>query len=162
MQAKLLARLHTSPCRLHTSGLTLAPDVDLAELAASCHGYSGADLAALAREAAMHALTGVAQQLLQQPWQQAPADGGWPPVNSLQAGSVDGPAQAMTAAAAWPGFEVGVDLCLEPGARAGQGAAARLGVGAVSTADFQAAMRRVGPSIVRGAEVEVAPIRCVV
>ena len=37
----------------HTARLALAPDVDLAALAARCHGYSGADLAALAREAAM-------------------------------------------------------------------------------------------------------------
>jgi hypothetical protein len=47
--------------RLHTSGLQLDPDLDLADLASACHGYSGADLAALAREAAMHALSLMAQ-----------------------------------------------------------------------------------------------------
>jgi SpoVK/Ycf46/Vps4 family AAA+-type ATPase len=40
----------------HTARLPLAPGVDLAALAQRCHGYSGADLAALAREAAMVAI----------------------------------------------------------------------------------------------------------
>jgi hypothetical protein len=41
--------------RFHTSLLPLSPDVELGHLSSSCHGYSGADLAALAREAAMNA-----------------------------------------------------------------------------------------------------------
>ena len=41
---------------LHSRALPLGPDVDLQALAASSHGYSGADLAALCREAALHAL----------------------------------------------------------------------------------------------------------
>jgi SpoVK/Ycf46/Vps4 family AAA+-type ATPase len=41
---------------LHSRALPLADDVSLQELAAKCHGYSGADLAAVCREAAMHAL----------------------------------------------------------------------------------------------------------
>jgi transitional endoplasmic reticulum ATPase len=40
---------------IHTRGMPLAPDVDLDALAASSHGFVGADLAALAREAAMDA-----------------------------------------------------------------------------------------------------------
>ena len=40
----------------HTARLPLAPGVDLLALAQRCHGYSGADLAALAREAAMVAI----------------------------------------------------------------------------------------------------------
>lgn len=54
--------------RLHTQGLVLAADVDLAALATACHGYSGADLAALAREAAMGALTLAASVMLTDPF----------------------------------------------------------------------------------------------
>jgi len=42
--------------QIHTRNMPLAKDVDLAKLAEITHGYSGADLAALAREAAMQAL----------------------------------------------------------------------------------------------------------
>lgn len=48
---------------LHTAALPLAPDVALAELAEACHGYTGADLAAVCREAAMAALSAVAATL---------------------------------------------------------------------------------------------------
>lgn len=41
---------------IHRSGMPLAEDVDLDEIANITHGYVGADLAALCREAAMHAL----------------------------------------------------------------------------------------------------------
>ncbi|MCC6020197.1 MAG: AAA family ATPase, partial [Thermoproteaceae archaeon] len=41
---------------VHTRNMPLAPDVDLRKLAEATHGYTGADLAALAREAAMSAL----------------------------------------------------------------------------------------------------------
>ncbi|MFA4876985.1 MAG: CDC48 family AAA ATPase [Methanoregula sp.] len=41
---------------IHTRGMPLAEDVDLDELANITHGYVGADLAALSRESAMHAL----------------------------------------------------------------------------------------------------------
>ena len=43
--------------QLHAAALPLASDVDLNQLAAICNGYTGADLAALCREAAMAALT---------------------------------------------------------------------------------------------------------
>lgn len=39
--------------RIHTRRMPLADDVDLAQIAAAAHGYLGADLAALCREAAM-------------------------------------------------------------------------------------------------------------
>ncbi len=42
--------------QIHTRGMPLADDVDLVQLAGLTHGYVGADLAALAREAAMRAL----------------------------------------------------------------------------------------------------------
>lgn len=41
---------------IHTRGMPLAADVDFDELANITHGYVGADLAALSRESAMHAL----------------------------------------------------------------------------------------------------------
>ncbi|WIA09999.1 hypothetical protein OEZ85_010211 [Tetradesmus obliquus] len=101
--------------RLHCSGLCLAPDVDLPALAAACAGYSGADLAALAREAAMAGFSEAAAALM-----------------------AGGAANA-------------------PGTAAGAAAAAA-GDGLVTAAHFAAAMHRVGPSIVRGAAVEVAPV----
>ncbi len=42
--------------QIHTRGMPLAPDVVLEELAGITHGYVGADLAALAKEAALRAL----------------------------------------------------------------------------------------------------------
>jgi len=42
--------------QIHTKGMPLADDVDLGQLAGMTHGYVGADLAALTREAAMRAL----------------------------------------------------------------------------------------------------------
>jgi len=42
--------------QIHTRGMPLAQDVDLKHLAEITHGYTGADLAALCREAAMKAL----------------------------------------------------------------------------------------------------------
>jgi transitional endoplasmic reticulum ATPase len=41
---------------IHTRGMPFADDVDLEKLAFLTHGFVGADLAALAREAAMHAI----------------------------------------------------------------------------------------------------------
>jgi len=42
--------------QIHTRGMPMAEDVDLKKLAEMTHGYTGADLAALARETAMKAL----------------------------------------------------------------------------------------------------------
>jgi len=42
--------------QIHTRGMPLADDVDLVQLASMTHGYVGADVAALTREAAMRAL----------------------------------------------------------------------------------------------------------
>eukprot|EP00879_Flechtneria_rotunda_P009372 GHRR01009812.1.p1 GENE.GHRR01009812.1~~GHRR01009812.1.p1 ORF type:complete len:539 (+),score=230.52 GHRR01009812.1:983-2599(+) len=100
--------------RLHCQGLAISPDVDVHSIASSCHGYSGADLAALVREAAMHALSSAAACIL---------------------GS--GAAASQVAASADSSTS---DL------------------GLVTHENFAAAMQRVGPSIVRGAAVEVAPV----
>ena len=42
--------------QIHTRGMPLSKDVDLAKLADMSHGYAGADIAALAKEAAMRSL----------------------------------------------------------------------------------------------------------
>src|SRR5918912_525504 len=42
--------------QIHTRGMPLANDIDLRELASGLHGYTGADIKALCREAAMKAL----------------------------------------------------------------------------------------------------------
>lgn len=48
---------------IHTRGMPLAEDVELGSLAAATHGFVGADLEALCREAAMTALRGVIPEL---------------------------------------------------------------------------------------------------
>jgi transitional endoplasmic reticulum ATPase len=48
---------------IHTRGMPLSADVDLDELANITHGYVGADLAALCRESAMHALRKVLPEI---------------------------------------------------------------------------------------------------
>jgi hypothetical protein len=123
--------------RLHTSGLALGADVDIAAIAAACHGYSGADLASLAREAAMHAFSTAAAAYL-------PQDG--------SAGSGGGETR-----------HGGSRPPQQPGVEGGEegGGADPWGMGIVGAADFQAAARRVGPSIVRGAAVEPEPVRWV-
>ena len=55
----------TAILQLHAGSLPLADDVDLPNLATACHGYSGADLAALCREAAMTALSEAAAAILE-------------------------------------------------------------------------------------------------
>ncbi|KAF5839903.1 P-loop containing nucleoside triphosphate hydrolase protein [Dunaliella salina] len=110
--------------RLHTQGLQLHPRVDLASIATSCHGYSGADLAALAREAALHSLTRAASHLMHNT---APtSQQSLPPLQQHWNGSAPRAANIQVEAA----------------------------VGHVEPDDFQEAMKRVGPSIVRGMEVE--------
>jgi len=49
--------------QIHTRGMPLAEDVDLDAIASATHGYVGADLAALAREAAMNALRRVLPEI---------------------------------------------------------------------------------------------------
>ncbi|MFY7838101.1 MAG: CDC48 family AAA ATPase [Novosphingobium sp.] len=48
---------------IHTRGMPLAEDVDLQELARTTHGFVGADLAALGREAAIEAVRRIMPQL---------------------------------------------------------------------------------------------------
>ena len=48
---------------IHTRGMPLGPEVDLDELARTTHGFVGADIAALAREAAMDSVRRIMPQL---------------------------------------------------------------------------------------------------
>jgi transitional endoplasmic reticulum ATPase len=48
---------------IHSRGMPLADDVDLSHLAEITHGYVGADLEALCREAAMNCLRGLIQEI---------------------------------------------------------------------------------------------------
>jgi transitional endoplasmic reticulum ATPase len=48
---------------VHTRGMPLSDDVNLSEIAEVTYGYVGADLAALAKEAAMHALRKILPQI---------------------------------------------------------------------------------------------------
>ncbi|MCW6159589.1 MAG: CDC48 family AAA ATPase [Candidatus Micrarchaeales archaeon] len=50
--------------QIHTRNMPLAKDVNLDELADTTHGYTGADLSALVREAAMVALRGVIPKII--------------------------------------------------------------------------------------------------
>ena len=59
-----LLQERTAILRLQAAGLPLDSSVDLPGLAVACHGYSGADLAALCRQAAMVALTEAASAFL--------------------------------------------------------------------------------------------------
>ena len=49
--------------QIHTRGMPLAEDVNLDEYARSTHGFVGADIALLAKEAAMHALRRIIPQI---------------------------------------------------------------------------------------------------
>lgn len=60
-----LLQERTAILQLHAGSLPLADDVVLPDLATACHGYSGADLAALCREAAMGALSDAAAAILE-------------------------------------------------------------------------------------------------
>jgi transitional endoplasmic reticulum ATPase len=91
---------------VHTRGMPLSNDVDLERLARVTHGFVGADLASLCREAAMHR---VRSQL-----------------------------PTWTAAGRGPSAEEMLRL-------------------EVGMEDFQAALREVGPSIIRDGEGEVSP-----
>ncbi|KAG2450863.1 hypothetical protein HYH02_004696 [Chlamydomonas schloesseri] len=124
--------------RLHTRGLQLGPDVDLAAVAAACHGYSGADLAAATREAAMAALAEVA----------AAAYGlGGSSAITADGGAGDG---AATATAGFAGSGLGGLLSMSM-----SGPPPAL---VVRAAHLATAMKKVRPSIVRGAEVDIPPV----
>lgn len=182
-------------CRFHTRLLPLSADVDLRSLAASCHGYSGADLAALAREGAMHAFAGATSHLLrhtggplysllqQQRSSSAPAPLQPPPPPASATGSTGGPGQPSTIEAAAADAAGGLadgSPWPQPAAVEHQAAVASTQTGgapshigrslpvsmtesllqhsSITMADFNAAMKQVGPSIVRGAEAEYVPI----
>ena len=49
--------------QIHTRGMPLGPDVDLEKLAEITHGFVGADLASLSREATMVTLRGIMPEI---------------------------------------------------------------------------------------------------
>lgn len=132
----------------YSSRTQLAPGLDLPGLAASCHGYSGADLAALAREAALSALARAALGAGFGAGADASAAGAGPAGAAAEggsSGSILGAAAAVAGLFGW-------------GAGAG---AAQMPEVVVGAEDIAAGMRRVGPSIVRGIEAEVPHTRWV-
>lgn len=146
-------------CRLHTAGLQLGADVDLPAIAASCHGYSGADLAALAREAAMHALSvaaagycldntqGKLSRDAEQPQQQQRVLDSTATQLAVQLTELSlAPNDSMVTHHAAP-------------SRTGRSDRGPNDIGVVTAADFEAAMHHVGPSIVRGSTTEAAAVR---
>ena len=101
-------------------------------LAHDCHGYTGADLSALCREAAMRAVA-------------ATMAGG-------AAGEASGAQQHEQQAAVAQQHEQQASAAQQAQAQAHE-------LRPVTAADFAAAMRRVGPSMARGAAVELDRIR---
>ena len=124
---------------------------NLARLARAAVGYSGADLAALCREAAMRALCATARAGGPSPGQGC--------VLGLVPGSGSAPDLAHGSAAA---AGSGAGAAPHPGVAGGEGPELWYAGGAgdaavVRWADFEAALQRVCPSITRGWEAELAP-----
>lgn len=162
--------------------MQLAADVDLTALATACHGYSGADLAALAREAAMSALAASAAAFLssgpagpESSMTQGLGEGRTPlvlqPESSATLGLGEGSRSrgADSVGLGLKGFEQrgeGADMGMGGTGQSpweawrGQEAGGWEAMGWVKAEHFVSAMRRVGPSIVRGLEVEVPKTRC--
>ena len=136
---------------LHAARVPLAADVDLRKLASAAVGYSGADLAALCREAAMRALCAAARGAGPCPTQGS--------LSGLDSGSGAAPSLACGYAAAAGG---GAGAVRHAGTAGGGGSRAGSEGGpgeaaVVRWADFEAALQRVRPSITRGWEAELAP-----
>lgn len=169
---------------LHSRSLPLADDVSLAEVAAACNGYTGADLAALSREAAMLAMAqesrgeGAGTESLEGTRSQAGND---LPKNSEIPRSGDAlrnrreeeenedvlsrPKSSNHARESPGGWTSSGSQQQTSGERRNLGGS---GVGPVKRtggrprgvcmADWQAAMLRVGPSVVRGSAAEVPAV----
>ncbi|GBG59801.1 hypothetical protein CBR_g54903 [Chara braunii] len=115
--------------QLHARGLPLAPGVDLCDIAAYCHGYTGADIAALCREAAMAALR-------------------------IEASAANGVQTCLA------GHHRGEGLCENANVLAKQasGNGQENGEWLVTMSEWKEAMKRVGPSVVRGSTSEVPEV----
>ncbi|KAK9843703.1 hypothetical protein WJX81_003048 [Elliptochloris bilobata] len=75
------ARARAAILALHAARLPLAPDVDLETLSSAAIGYSGADLAALCREAAMRALV---RPSITRGWEAELAPAAWGDIGGLE------------------------------------------------------------------------------
>eukprot|EP00887_Chlorella_sp_A99_P001650 scaffold8.g1650.t1 len=115
--------------RLLTRRLPLATDVDLRQVALNCHGYTGADLAALCREAALGAIAAAA------------ATAGADASSSTPAQQLEGKEHQQQQEQ--KGQEQGQEEALAPRP--------------VTAADFAEARKKVGPSVARGVAADVAP-----
>ena len=156
--------------RLHAALLPLAADVNLTAVAAACVGYSGADLGAVCREAAISAISAEAEGLMEG---LLAGDGSEPPDNgglggacatSVRTTARNNPASPksgedvvnmLAGLSIMPGEETAHLRMAEPCHMKGDGQ--------ISMADMEEAMRRVAPSITRGAHVELPPgegLRC--
>lgn len=131
---------------------TPAPPASLVcRLADDTHGYTGADLRALCREAAMCALSAAAEEAARAT--EAAAD--------TQGPRGQGSSGAVVAPHAAPQGGRGDERRGEGGSEAAACAQqpAALLPGQLTAADFAAAMKRVGPSMARGSAVEFEPTR---
>ena len=202
MLSTVIIRCFGDP-RTHTPSLywlclQLAPGLDLAGIAAGCHGYSGADLAAVAREAALHALARMAACSLAPTHRELNPNAGtypWPELtNPASLGGLDDASssghsnlgsarreEGRGGSGHWAegqphgggialngrqgrsesseGVGDGGDGVRGGGGGDGGGVVEGPGQCAVGPGDFLVAMRRVGPSIVRGLEVDVPHTR---
>eukprot|EP00271_Cylindrocystis_brebissonii_P017256 TRINITY_DN4417_c0_g1_i2.p1 TRINITY_DN4417_c0_g1~~TRINITY_DN4417_c0_g1_i2.p1 ORF type:complete len:448 (+),score=118.58 TRINITY_DN4417_c0_g1_i2:567-1910(+) len=113
--------------RLHSRGLPLGDDVDLAAIARLCQGYVGADLAALCREAAMSALR-----------------------RKVRGEGTEGGGGSKGGGGG--GGEGRGEVVDEKASRGGEEE------DRVTFGDWMTGMKRVGPSVVRGAAAEVPAV----
>jgi len=144
--------------RITPCDLMLAPTC--CRLARDSHGYTGADLEALCREAAMCAISAAVACAAQSSTAQRPSLG----ASATGAAAIE----AATAVAArsqnvvQPGRQQEQQVPLPH--TSGQAIAAVAAVPPllqpITASDFFAAMKRVGPSMARGSAVEYEAIRC--
>lgn len=139
------AAARTSILRLLTQRLPLDGSVDLQQLAFECHGYTGADLGALCREAGMSAIAVMADS----------AAGAEAPAGAAPA--TVGPAASRPSLFPAPSAESPMQMEIAQCAEFLH-TAPRSMMRLVTADDFVAAMKRVGPSMARGAAVEYRPI----
>ncbi|KAK9854458.1 hypothetical protein WJX84_002500 [Apatococcus fuscideae] len=158
--------------QMHTAFAPLSPQVNLQRIAAACQGFSGADLAALAREAAMAAIADAAGPMLSGHRLGLRAQDA--AAQSLPAGPMDAEAQgSITSNSAAASRTSSANICSGSVASSSDphgptGSAQNKGHQQTDclnpsdperpSADFEVAMQRIGPSITRDFTVELTPV----